>query len=103
MTIEKKTKLIKLFSMYQVLLTQKQQTYFKAYVEEDFSLKEVADAFQVTRSAVHDQIQKIEQYLVSYEEKLHLLRDSEKRIDLLNQYEHTLDKKCLDELRKMDE
>ena len=103
MTIEKKTTIIRLFSLYKNLLTETQKNYFKAYVEEDFSLKEIAEAFQVSRSAVYDQIHKIEHHLLSYEEKLHLLKESEQRLKLLKEYEHTKDDKLLETLRKMDE
>ena len=103
MTIEKKTTLIRLFSLYQNLLTDTQRQYFKAYVEDDFSLKDIADAFNVSRSAVHDQIHKIEQHLLNYEEKLHLLEDSEKRLKIIDEYKETNDINVLEKLRKMDE
>ena len=103
MTIEKKTELIKLFSLYQSLLTDTQQTYFKAYVEEDFSFKEIAEAYDVSRSAIHDQIHKIEKHLYAYEEKLHLLKTREQRLSLLDAYEEKKDASLLQELRKLDE
>lgn len=103
MTIEKKTLLIRLFSLYQNLLTETQRTYFKSYVEDDFSLKEIAEVFQVSRSAIHEQIQKIENHLYAYEEKLHLLSDSEKRIKLLDAFKETQNPDILETLRKMDE
>lgn len=103
MTIEKKTTLIRLFSLYQNLLTDTQKHYFKAYVEDDFSLKEIADAFNVSRSAVYDQIHKIEQHLLNYEEKLHLLEDSEKRLKIIDEFKKTNDINVLEKLRKMDE
>lgn len=103
MTIEKKTHLSRLFFLYQNLLTETQRAYFKSYVEDDFSLKEIAEVFQVSRSAVHEQIKKIEQHLYTYEDKLQVLKDSETRLNLLKEYEKTKDLNILETLRKMDE
>ena len=103
MDFDKKDYLISLFLQYEALLTETQKLYFKAYVLEDFSLKEIADAYQVSRSAVHDAIHKIEDHLISYEEKLKLFQKSQQRLELLNQYELTQDKTLLKQLKAMDE
>lgn len=103
MDFEKKDYLISLFLQYEALLTETQKLYFKAYVLEDFSLKEIADAYQVSRSAVHDAIHKIEDHLISYEEKLKLHEKAQKRQQLLNTYHETKDDTLLDQIKAMDE
>ena len=76
-----------LFDLYQNLLTEKQQAYFKYYFREDYSLSEIADLMNVSRNAVHLQIKKITSYLEDYENKLNLLQKQEKRNQLLEQLE----------------
>lgn len=84
MDFDKKDYLISLFLQYEPLLTDTQKLYFKAYVLEDFSLKEIADAYHVSRSAIHDAIHKIEDHLYAYEDKLQLYQKAQKRQHLLN-------------------
>lgn len=103
MDLDKKDYLISLFFQYETLLTDTQKLYFKSYVLEDFSLKEIADAYQVSRNAVYDAIHKIEEHLYTYEEKLKLFQKSQQRLELLNQYELTQDKTLLKQLKAMDE
>ncbi|MFA6801647.1 MAG: hypothetical protein WCR19_06025 [Acholeplasmataceae bacterium] len=100
---EKKEYLNSLFDKYQVLLTEKQISYFKYYFQEDYSLHEIAEIFEVSRNAVYDQLKKVEKYLLSYEEKLHLLEKADQRQKLLNLYKSSLDIKLLDEIGKLDE
>lgn len=100
---EKTAHLNALFSLYGSLLTDKQQTYFKLYYYEDQSLQEIASQLKVSRNAVFDQLKNVEQHLNAYEEKLHLLQDSQKRLSYLDKYQQTKDSKYLDLIRKMDE
>ena len=60
--LEKKNKYNQLFDYYGCLLTQKQQEYFINYYFEDLSLSEIANMFNVSRNAVHDQLNKIYNY-----------------------------------------
>ncbi len=73
-TIEKHIKTIKLFDFYSNLLTEKQRKYFEYYYFENYTLKEIADLFSITKSAVGDNINKINQHLLEYESKLSLLK-----------------------------
>ena len=52
--LEKTERLNQLFELYGVLLTEKQQTYFKAYYQSDYSLAEIAAEFKVSRNAVFE-------------------------------------------------
>lgn len=62
-----------LLDFYSGLLTDKQLEYMKLYFNEDFSLKEIADQFQVSRSAINDNIHRTIRQLERYEEVLKLL------------------------------
>jgi uncharacterized protein len=103
MDFDKKDYLISLFLQYEPLLTDTQKLYFKAYVLEDFSLKEIADAYHVSRSAIHDAIHKIEDHLYAYEEKLQLYQKAQNRQQLFKVYNETKDETILDQIKAMDE
>lgn len=100
---EKKEHLNQLFDKYQVLLTEKQVSYFKYYFYDDYSLQEIADIFKVSRNAVHDQLKKVEEHLFDYEEKLGLLDKSMKRQNLINRIKESENIDLLDEIGKLDE
>ncbi|MDR3214787.1 MAG: DNA-binding protein [Bacilli bacterium] len=61
-----------LFDLYHSLLTTKQQAYFNLYFFEDLSLAEIAENENVSRNAIHLNINKTIKYLLSYEQKLQL-------------------------------
>lgn len=101
--LEKTEKLNELFIAYQNLFTDKQIEYFKMYYELDYSFQEIADIFKVSRNAIYDQLKKVEENLIIYEEKLKLVQQRKKRIELLNKYFNTKDEKYLLMLQRMDE
>jgi predicted DNA-binding protein YlxM (UPF0122 family) len=103
MDLEKKHLIISLFLQYESLLTETQQQYFKAYFLDDFSLKEIAEAYHVSRSAIHDAIHKIEDHLMTYESKLKLHEKAQKRLSLLDTFEKSQDLTLLKTLKEMDE
>ncbi|HJF17416.1 MAG TPA: helix-turn-helix domain-containing protein, partial [Globicatella sulfidifaciens] len=59
-----------LFSYYQSLLTKKQQQMLALYYEEDYSLGEIAEHYQISRQAVYDTIKRSEKALEQYEANL---------------------------------
>ena len=76
----------RLFDLYGGLLTEKKRQVMELYYEEDMSLSEIAEEFDVSRAAVHDSLKSSERILRDYEEKLGLLSDyikREKAIDLI--------------------
>ncbi|NLK12187.1 MAG: hypothetical protein GX312_01155 [Candidatus Phytoplasma sp.] len=101
--LEKTEKLNQLFELYQDLLTEKQREYYQLYYYEDYSLQEIATTLSISRNAVYDQLNKVEQHLLNYEQILKLNEKKILRLTYLNQYEHTKDEKYLKMLRKMDE
>ncbi|MDE7263134.1 MAG: DNA-binding protein [Anaeroplasmataceae bacterium] len=89
MTIEKREEIIGFYDTYGVLLTEKQRQYFENYYFEDLSISEIALNFDVSRNAVFDQIKRVNQILVEYEEKLHIV----KKIQRIEQVKMSLDLK----------
>ncbi|MFC5649039.1 YlxM family DNA-binding protein [Paenibacillus solisilvae] len=66
-----------LFDFYELLLTDKQQTFLKYYFHDDYSLGEIAAEFDISRQAVYESVKRAEAVLESYESKLHLLAKHE--------------------------
>lgn len=103
--LEKKNKYNHLFDYYGCLLTAKQQEYFTSYYFDDMSLAEIADAYGVSRNAVHDQLNKIYNLLDYYEENLKLAKKENMFESILKQYENNANKdiqKLINELRSME-
>ena len=61
-----------LFDIYGILLTEKQQEYFKLYYFEDLLLDEISENFNISKNAVSKEIKRAKKMLDYYEEKLHL-------------------------------
>lgn len=62
-----------LFDFYGKLLTKRQREVMELYYEENLSLSEIADEFQISRQGVHDALKNAEKALTLYEEKLALV------------------------------
>ncbi len=67
-----------LYDCYKRLLTEKQQNYFEDYYFSNLSLSEIAENYNVSRNAVHKQLQITINKLKEYEEKLNLNKKKEK-------------------------
>jgi hypothetical protein len=64
--------LVKLFDVYEVLLTDNQRKIFDLYYFQDISLGEIAENMSISRQAVHDLLKRTEKILCKYESLLHL-------------------------------
>lgn len=62
-----------LYDFYGQLLTAKQQEILKLYHEDNYSLSEIAEEFEISRQGVHDAVKKAEKALHEYESKLGLV------------------------------
>lgn len=82
--IEKKERINQLFDIYESLFTEHQVQIFQSYYQDDLSLKEIAEDFNISRNAVHDLLKRVEVMLEDYEAKLHLL-------DKINEIENLLE------------
>lgn len=73
MDIEKREEIIELYDTYGCLLTEKQSVYFEEYYFEDLSISEIALNHTISRNAVFDQLKRVNQILIDYENKLKLV------------------------------
>ncbi len=76
--IEKKEHYNNLLDVYGVLLTEHQKEICRCYYEEDLSLQEIAQNYQISRNAVFDNIKRVENLLEDYEKKLGLIKKENK-------------------------
>jgi uncharacterized protein len=88
--LEKTNRVNLLFDFYELLLTEKQQTFLKYYFHDDFSLGEIAAEFEISRQAVYEHIKRAEQMLEVYEQKLGLLGKQQKASEELTRLEKLL-------------
>jgi predicted DNA-binding protein YlxM (UPF0122 family) len=72
MELKKREKLIELYDLYNNLLTDKQRSYFENYYFDDLSISEIAINYNISRNGVYDQLKRVENSLIDYEEKLKL-------------------------------
>ena len=68
-----------LYDYYESLLKEEDKKYFEDYYFENLSLSEISENNNISRTAIHKRIKKVEQTLESFESKLKLY-DKEKKI-----------------------
>ena len=87
--MDKKIEISMLCQIYGKLLTEKQFDYINDYYNNDLSLSELAENYNITRQAARDNIKKGENKLFEYEEKIKImkttLRNEKKIEDILEQ------------------
>lgn len=81
MKVEENIYLAKLFDAYGALLSEGQQNVLAYYLNDDYTITEIAEILEISRQAVMDSINKAEKKLINYENKLQLVN----KIDVLNQ------------------
>ena len=81
--MEKRIRLNTLYDYYKDFLTEKQQEYFEDYYYNNYSLGEIAEATNVSRNAVHNQLKMVEEKLEEFEKNLELVSKKEKVLSLL--------------------
>lgn len=72
--MDKKIEISMLCQIYGKLLTEKQFDYINDYYNNDLSLSELAENYNITRQAARDNIKKGENKLFEYEEKLNVMK-----------------------------
>lgn len=84
---QKNLKFVLLFDFYGPMLTQKQNDIFHMYYDEDYSLSEIAEEFNISRQGVHDLIKRTEKCLLKYEETLKLVerfKEQEEKLRIIS-------------------
>ena len=67
-----------LFDYYGELLTEKEQLYFEDFYFNDLSYKEIAENYNVSRSAIYNLLKESLKKLDYYEDKLRLFEKGKK-------------------------
>ena len=81
--IKKTVRYNSLLHIYGGLLSKAQYSFADAYFSYDLSLGEIAEAHDVTRSAVEDAIKKALKKLDEYEKNLKVLENNEQILSLI--------------------
>jgi predicted DNA-binding protein YlxM (UPF0122 family) len=87
-----------LLDYYKPLLTEKQKRYLIDYFEEDLSLSEIAQNYEVTRQAVYDNIRRGSKILRDYEDKLNFYKKDRKLYNELVNLRKNFTKENLDKI-----
>ena len=82
-----------LYDYYGSLLTEKQQSYFEDYYWDNLTLSEMAENYQVSRTAIHNQMRDALKKLDYYEQHLKLYEKGEKIKQLIEPLDQTLKEK----------
>lgn len=90
--LEKTTRMNLLFDYYADLLTEKQRKYLQYYFHDNYSLAEIAEAFQISRQAVYEHIRRAEAMLEQYEQYLQLAANDAKRAETIEEIEQTINR-----------
>lgn len=77
--LEERVYLSMLYDFYGALLKENNRRIFEAYIQEDYSISEIAGEMEISRQAVHDAVKRITKQLKGYEEKLGLLERFEQQ------------------------
>ena len=72
--MEKKVQLSMLYGIYGNLLTPKQQNIIRDFANNDLSITEISENYDITRQAVQEIVRKGEQRLLEYEQKLGIMK-----------------------------
>lgn len=90
--MEKFLQINPLLDLYGALFTQKQLEILKAYYEDDFSMVEISESFDISRQAVNDALKKGEKKLMKYEEKIGFLEYMKKTSSTMQEISEILKK-----------
>lgn len=70
--------LVELYEIYKNLLTDREKEYFEYYYFEDYSLNEIAEVYDVSKSYVSKFLSQISEEIISFENKLSLYNKRQK-------------------------
>lgn len=95
--VKKINELSMLYDAYKSLLTENQKDVFLLYFFDDFSLAEISEKLNVSRSSVGDTLKNTEEKIVKLEEKLGLAARNIK----FNAFVDELDKNGMSDISKI--
>lgn len=88
---------------YESLLTDKQKDVMNMYYREDFSLSEIAENLDISRSAVSDLIKRVSKTLEDYENKLQLVSKFHFRSICYQELNETKIEEVIEIVKKLNE
>ena len=99
--MEDRVEISLLMDIYSPLLTEKQKNIMELYYNDDLSLAEIAELNNTSRQAIHDLIKRCYKQILSYEDKLNLLKKSLEKEALLNDMKkkYSIEEKDLEEYK----
>ncbi len=89
--MEKNIEISILLQIYKDILTEKQFEILDQYYNNDYSLSEIAENYNITWQAVRDNIKNGEAKLYDLENKLNLMKKNEKQQKILEEIVTKLD------------
>ena len=79
MSLEKFVQKGELLDIYGKLLTKRQRECLELYYDENLTLAEIAEHFNISRQAVHDAMRHGEEQLYTYEKELNIVTKRKER------------------------
>lgn len=95
--MEHRIYLISLYDIYGELLTNKQREYFEDYYFNNLTLAEISENYDVTRTAIHNQLKESEEKLEHYES---ILKIKEKN-ELIIKYIEDIDEEIKERIKEI--
>ncbi|MGI6077526.1 MAG: YlxM family DNA-binding protein [Fastidiosipilaceae bacterium] len=89
-----------MLDFYGELLTPRTAETMSLYYNDDFSLAEIADQFDVSRQSVHDTLKRGRRQLMEYETKLCLIKRMRERQSLFEELSSDLAKNDVEQAKK---
>ena len=101
--MEDRVEISLLMDIYSPLLTEKQKNIMELYYNDDLSLAEIAELNNTGRQAIHDLIKRCYKQILSYEDKLNLLKKSLEKESVIEALLNDMKKKYSIEEKDLEE
>ena len=101
--MEDRVEISLLMDIYSPLLTEKQKNIMELYYNDDLSLEEIAELNNTSRQAIHDLIKRCYKQILSYEDKLNLLKKSLEKESVIEALLNDMKKKYSIEEKDLEE